>query len=54
LNISSTNVDAITFNTIVSGSTVVSGTATTDDPSAATATLASSLSTGSFGTYTVT
>ena len=54
MGLNSTDVEAITFNSIVSGSTVVSGAATTSDPAAATATLSTALSSGSLGTYTVT
>lgn len=54
MGLNSTDVEAITFNSIVSGSTVVSGAATTSDPAAATATLSTTLSSGSLGTYTVT
>ncbi len=44
LNVSTSNVDVITFNSITSGSTIVDGSATTDSTSTSTAALSSSLS----------
>lgn len=54
LGLNSSQVDVITFNSINSGSTVVSGSATTSDTSASSAALSSGLSGGSLGTYSVT